>query len=453
LQSYIRLLRENPNFALLWYSQMVSLLGDWFNTIALSILVSQFTGGSGLAISLFLMARFFPPLVFGPLAGVLVDRHNRQRILVLCDLLRAGVVLSFLLVNSPNQLWIIYVLTFVQFTLSALFEPAQSAIIPALVKREDLVLTNTVTNVTWSAMLAFGAIVGGSVTAILGIQFALVVDALSFVIAAYLLSRIKIDAPIAIETSVEGEKSTGGLLEGLRYIRKHPTVAAILTIKGGGSIGNIDTLMTIYATQLFILGSSGQLSLGILYCAYGIGAVMGPLALNRVNDGSISRMRNLILIGFILTSLGWILLWGGNTIAFIAFAIVIRAMGGSINWTYSSVILQKSVPDNYLGRVFAVDLTVFQLVTVISTIAHGWIIDVMNNRPYFPLLESSSSPLFRESLHLFYQPILAQNLATIALWTGFISLIPLIFWVIILPKIKRRELSPAVEFDTVTQST
>ncbi len=448
MQSYINLLRENPNFALLWYAQVVSLLGDWFNTIALSILVAQYSGGSGLAISLFLMARFLPPLLFSPLAGVLVDRFDRKKILVYCNLLRVFVVLGFLLVNTPDLLWLIYALTIVQFSLSALFEPGQSAITPAIVKRDDLVLANTLASITWSAMLAFGAIIGGAVAAIFGIQAALIIDAATFGLAAYLLSRINIVYPSNLkEARAEGE--TGGFLEGLRYLRQNPTIAAVLAVKGGGSIGNIDTIMTIYATQLFVLGSSGQFSLGILYSAFGVGAIIGPLVLNRINDGSIKRMRNLIVIGFVLMCGGWFLLGLANTLVLIAVAIIVRAMGGSANWTYSSVIIQKSVPDQYLGRVFSVDLAGFQLVTVLSILAHGWIIDVMNERLHLPLMEMQVSPIFTEGVGLLYRPMLAQNLSIIAIWTGIVSVLPLLFWIVVLPKIKRRELIPAASEVTV----
>ena len=98
MSRYMQLLRNNPNYAYLWVSRMISLLGDWFNTIVLSALVNEYSGGSGLAISMFLMARFLPALVIGPYAGVLVDRFDRKRLLIYSDVLRTGVVLMYLLV-------------------------------------------------------------------------------------------------------------------------------------------------------------------------------------------------------------------------------------------------------------------------------------------------------------------------------------------------------------------
>ncbi len=149
MYGYVQLLRDNPNYARLWIAQAVSLLGDWFNTIALSTLVARFANQSGLAIALLLLARFLPPLLVGPFAGVLVDRLNRKRLLIFSDSLRVVVVLLFLLATGPEWLWLIYLLTVIQFSLSALFEPARSAIIPALVKPDDLVRANLLGSATW----------------------------------------------------------------------------------------------------------------------------------------------------------------------------------------------------------------------------------------------------------------------------------------------------------------
>src|SRR5687767_15458558 len=93
---YLELLRTNKDFRLLWLGQVVSQLGDWFNTIALYTLVLEITGGSGRAIGLVLVTRFLPTVVLGPFAGVIADRFDRRRVMIVSDLARAFVVLGFL---------------------------------------------------------------------------------------------------------------------------------------------------------------------------------------------------------------------------------------------------------------------------------------------------------------------------------------------------------------------
>src|SRR5258708_9298281 len=98
MRRYLQLLRRHPAYARLWLAQVVSQMGDWFTTIALATLVARFTNNSGLAVSGLMLARFIPPLLVGPLAGVIIDRLNRQYLLIISDLVRAALAIGFLFV-------------------------------------------------------------------------------------------------------------------------------------------------------------------------------------------------------------------------------------------------------------------------------------------------------------------------------------------------------------------
>lgn len=414
MSAYLQLLRRNPDFANLWVAQVISLLGDWFNTIVLSALVSAYSGGSGLAVSAFLLARFVPPLLIGPLAGVLVDRMDRRRLLIISDVARAVVVLLFLLATGPDRLWLIYLLTVIQFSLSAVFEPGRSAILPSLLPPQDLVHANTLGSITWSVMLAVGAIAGGLVAAVLGSAAALIVDAATFLLSAVFISRIRLlphSHPARADVPPDQPDDQRRLIDGLRYLAAHPGTAAVLLVKLGQSLGNVDALVIIYATELFIMGQDSTTPLSIMYTAFGVGAVLGPLLTNRINDGSVGQMRRLIGLGFAWITLGWLVFGGASTLALVSGALVLRAMGGSINWTYSSVIIQKSVPDQFLGRVFSLDMAGFQLASVISTIITGLVIETLGS----------------------------QQVRQVVIGLGLISLVPFAGWVLIVYLIERRQ--------------
>ena len=147
---YIELLRGNRAFRLLWLGQVVSQLGDWFDTIAVYTIALRLTGSSR-AVALIMVARFLPSVVMGPLSGVVADRFSRRSIMIMADLLRAIVVLGFLLVRRPDQMWLIYVLTIFQLAFSAFFEPAKTAAIPSIVSERELLSANAIASVTWSA--------------------------------------------------------------------------------------------------------------------------------------------------------------------------------------------------------------------------------------------------------------------------------------------------------------
>lgn len=414
MQGYIQVLRRNPGFARLWMAQAVSLLGDWFNTVVLFALVTAYSPeeSRGMAISGLLLARFLPQLLVSPYAGVLIDRFNRKHLLIMSDLLRSVIVLMFLFTNSPDRLWLIYTLTVAQFILSAVFEPGRSALLPTVCRREDLVIANTLGSVTWSVMLAAGGGIGGLIAGYVGIEFALVVDALTFLVSALLIISIKSTSaapPEQTEPAAPEHKVT--FMDGVRYLLARPSVAAALLIKLGGSIGSIDLLMTIYATSYFVMGENGTLSIGILWSAFGIGSVLGPVLLNRFNDGSVKKMRRLVIVGYIWISIGWLLFGMAPSLLIASLALMVKAMGSSIYWTYSSVILQKSVDDEYLGRAFSIDMTGFQLSTVVSVLIVGAVVDTIGT----------------------------DNARLVAYGTAVVSLIPLALWSLIVPWLERRE--------------
>jgi predicted MFS family arabinose efflux permease len=435
MMGYVQLLRRNPRFVRLWMAQAVSLLGDWFSTIALSSLVSRFTGGSGLALSGLILARFIPPLFVGPFAGVLVDRLNRKHLLIFSDVLRAVVVLMFLFVSRPDTLWLLYLLTIIQFSLSSIFEPSQSAILPSLVVADDLILANTLGSVTWSVMLALGAVIGGLVTAVVGTTLALLIDASTFVVSALLISSIQVNAIPGKSSHVEHAHHERGFIDGLRYILRRPVLALTLLIKAGGNVGNIDLFMIIYATQFFIVGENGSGALGLLYSAFGFGAFIGPVVLNRVNNRSISRMRSLVSIGYLWIVFGWIIFGGAPTLFVAALGIILKAMGSAVYWTFSSVIIQKSVPDEFLGRVFSIDLFFFRLATAFSTVITGWLVD---RAGFLSGITLSTAYKFLMTNTLQYSPS-DNNIRTIVFGTGIASLLPLIIWSLLLPYMNRAD--------------
>jgi MFS family permease len=415
VSGYIRLLRTHPDFARLWLAQVISLFGDWFNTIVLLALVARYSDEQtkGLAVSGFLLARLVPPLLVSPFAGVLVDRFDRKRLLIFSDVLRAGVVLLLLVANAPDRLWLIYVLTIVQFTLSAIFEPGRSAITPSLIPHDELVAANTLSSVTWSVMLAVGAMVGGVVADLFGTSTALVIDALSFALSAVLITQIRIPQQGPTVHSVKPVQDRT-FMDGLRYVARHPETAVTLLVKLGQSLGNVDALVTIYATEVFVLGKDGTTSLSILFASFGIGAVLGPLMLNRFNDGSVRTLRRLIAVGFVWIVLAWLLMSGAASLWVVALALVIRAMGGSVNWTYSSVIIQKSTANEYLGRMFSLDMAGFQFASIISILVTGILVDTIGT----------------------------PNIQQIVLLMAVVSMIPLLLWLLTLVWLEKRSAVP-----------
>src|SRR5438309_7463858 len=265
---YGELLRGNRSFRLLWLGQVVSQMGDWFDTIAVYTIALKLTG-SGRSVALIMVARFLPSVVMGPLSGVVADRFSRRTIMIAADLLRALVVLGFLLVRRPDQMWLVYVLTVMQLAFSAFFEPAKTAAIPSIVSDRELLPANAIASVTWSIMLTLGAALGGFVTGWFGTNAAFVLDSLTFVASAILISRVRFpkrsERPKS-KLTVSKALGVTDTIEGARYVKQRPRVFAYLMVKTAWGLGGgIMTLLAVFGEKIFPVGGKTATGIGVLF--------------------------------------------------------------------------------------------------------------------------------------------------------------------------------------------
>jgi MFS family permease len=375
---YIDLLRRNRSFRQLWLGQVVSQMGDWFDTIALYTIILQLTG-SGRDVGLLLVARFVPSFFFGPISGVIADRFSRQRIMIVSDVLRAFVVLGFLFVRRADQLWIIYVLTVFQLGLSTFFEPAKTAAIPSIVEDRELVAANAISSVTWSVMLTLGAAIGGFITSSFGTNAAFILDAASYVLSAVLIASIRLPKRKKRERQ---KLSFGRLLgitetvDGIKYVKDRPRVLATLLVKPAWGLGGgILTLLAVFGERIFPVGRNAAAGIGVLFAARGIGTAVGPIVARRISGEGNKRMQISIGIAFLLGGIGYMLFGSATSFVFALVVLGIAHCGGSILWVFSTVILQREVEDKFRGRVFAAELALLTLTMAASNYVTGELLD------------------------------------------------------------------------------
>ncbi len=383
LQSYISLVKHNHDFRRLWFSQIISQLGDWFNLIASAALVAQLSG-SGLAIGGLFIARLLPPFLLGPVVGVVADRFDRRKILITSDLLRAVIVLGFLLVRTPQNVWLLYVLTVLQLSISAFFEPTRAAILPGIVDYRNLVTANALASVTWSTMLALGAALGGLATAALGITSAFVIDSATFLLSAWFITRLS-DRASLIDTGDQPASAGWGMfVDGLRYLWDRPGTLMVALLKASSALafGGIEIVQVTFAEQIFPLGRDASATLGLIYLAVGLGTGLGPVVARRITGDEKSPMYWAIFVGYLAMLAGYLLLGWGASLPIVLLATFIRTIGTGINWVYASSLLQLTVPPSYLGRVFAFDMAMMTLASATSTLWAGWASDNLGWSPH-----------------------------------------------------------------------
>jgi MFS family permease len=375
---YVELLRGNRSFRQVWLGQVVSQMGDWFDTIALYTIILRLTG-SGRAVGLLLVARFVPSFLLGSLSGVVADRFSRRSIMIISDLLRAVVVLGFLFVRRAEQLWIIYFLTVLQLALSTFFEPAKTAIIPSIVSDRELVAANAISSVTWSAMLTIGAAVGGLVTGWFGTDVAFILDALTYLLSAALIASVRIPKRPPRQ---KGELTVGRALgitqtiEGARYVKRRPRVLALLLVKPAWGLGGgILTLLAVFGEKIFPVGRNAATGIGVLFAARGIGTAVGPIVARRISGEGKTPMQVSIGIAFLIGGAFYVAFGWATSFVMALIVLGLAHTGGSILWVFSTVLLQRTVEDNFRGRVFAAELALLTLTMAISNYATGELLD------------------------------------------------------------------------------
>jgi MFS family permease len=372
LSSYLSLLRDNRNFRLLFIGQTISQLGDWFNAVAVFALLLDLTG-SATAVAWMMIVQFLPVTFLGPMAGVIVDRVDRRRLMIGTDIVRGCLILALLVIHTADQVWIAYLVMAFIVGAQAFFEPARTATIPNVTSADELLPANALSSAMWSAMLAIGASVGGLVTAVAGRNVAFAINAASFVASALFIAQTRYDSTPAAGPRPSGFLAVtgiGDLIEGARYVRQRGHVAALMLVKAGwGLAGGVLLLLTIFGQRVFPLGAGSAAGIGVLYGARGVGAGLGPIALRWILGQEPRRLRRTIGPAYFMVGIFYVALAGAPTLWIAALCVLFAHFGGSILWVFSTVLLQLEVPDKFRGRVFATELA---LVTLMSSASSYW---------------------------------------------------------------------------------
>jgi MFS family permease len=375
VSGYVSLLRRNPAFTRLYVAQLASFAGDWLATVALLGMALEMTGSSGVA-ALVLALQTGGFAAASPVAGLVADRLDRRRLMVAVDVARVPIALAFLLARDPGTLWIALVAVLFLAIGAALFEPTSSAALPNLVEPEDLPTANVLIGSAWGTMLALGAALGGVIAVTLGRDAAFVANALSFAVSALLIIGIR----RPLQTPRDGHQAPVRLADAIvttvRFVRPRRTVAAFLLTKTSFGIGTgIVALLAVFGRNVF---AAGDVGIGLLFAARGLGALLGPfLARSLMGTDDRGLLRGIgLAFGVLTVSYGLFPLAPGIWLA--APLVFLAHCGGGAQWTFSTLGLQRSTPDEIRGRVFSVDYGLVTLVIAASTLFAGFLADAVD---------------------------------------------------------------------------
>jgi MFS transporter, DHA3 family, macrolide efflux protein len=230
-----------PDFRRLWTGQVISDFGDALTSLALLLVVNQLTGSTA---ALALMAIFLalPQVTVGVLAGVYVDRWDRRKVMLASDLLRAGLVLGFVFVQSVDRLWLLYLLAISQAAVGTFFTPARTALIPSIVARDGLMAANSLSQASRLVAGVLGSAAAGVMVGVFGVSWpAFAIDSLTFVVSFFFVLRISASGQIAARAAKQSAGIYRSVVEGLTVVARSrllvgTLVSAAVVMLGLGAI-------------------------------------------------------------------------------------------------------------------------------------------------------------------------------------------------------------------------
>ncbi|MDT5269982.1 MAG: hypothetical protein QOH49_2168 [Acidobacteriota bacterium] len=420
--TYRELLAGNADFRRLWTGQVVSEIGDWLNNIAVLALAIQLAGAGrvGLAVATYAIARHLPLFIFGPVAGVVVDRVSRRRVMIAADMTRAVLALGFMFANRAGSLALIYVVGASLFSVSAFFNAAKRASIPNLVSStEELLSANSLSASTTAATIAVGSALGGVIATALGRDTVFVLNTLTFLASAEMIRRIrkpvsrerKVSREQRVESSQDNSQSSPpsnttarrspltayftDFREGLRYVRRDRVLAAVFMVAGGWGLGN-GAARALYSLFGASLGEQAAVRWGasvhavaerptdfgisVLFVAMGLGGVLGAPLARRFNSGAVEGLGARMGRSLTLDGCGLLLFSLTPNLFGAAALLVAREMNFAIWWTAQQTLLMRRTEDAFAGRVFASYETLTTLMMVGSILVSGAAADRLGMR-------------------------------------------------------------------------
>ncbi len=379
MSSLAALLSRNSNYRYTWAGQVVSEIGDYFNNVAVLALIMQ-QSGSGLVVSGFWLARAIPAVVAGPVAGVVLDRLDRRRVMIASDLVRAAIALAFVLTIRRQSPWLLYGLSAALMFASPFFTSGRSAILPAIAEAEDLHTANSLTQTTGWATLSAGSLLGGISAARFGYATAFVINALSFVFSACCIWRIstaegfrpKRAHPVRVDSKASVPSGAWAeYVQGLAYLRSVPLLLGIGMISVGWALGGgaAQVLFALFGDQVFHRGPSG---IGALSGFAGIGLLIGGGLGHAVGQrASFDGYKRAVTVAYLFHGATYMIFSQMQSYPAALVLLMFSRVGMAVTTVLNTSQLLRHTPDEFRGRVFATMETIRWPVMIFSMAAAG----------------------------------------------------------------------------------
>jgi len=376
-KGYIEFFSSNAKYRRLWAASVISLLGEWFNTIALFLLILEYSGSEFLLGILFSVRM----ILFGisqPINGLLADRLNRKSLMLWSNIAQIFLALTFLMVDGPEDMWWLIAVSGIMMLFHGVYVTAERAAVPNIVDDDDLITANAIGSASWSTALCTGAMLGGIVVSQWGTDAAFVIDSFTFLLSAIILIPLSIEQTVdenmkgpIFRTAVKNIKIGWDRIYSDKKLLRIVFAKTSWNLAGAGLAG---VFLVLAGSD--ISGYGAAFGFGLFFFARGIGTGIGPLIARSVFKDR-SKWPN--MVGLLVSLSGIFYFFVGLTIDYYlpltVFLIICAHSASGGNWVLSTVLTQTWVEDEVRGRVFSMDMLLLGLSAGFSTTTAGYLVE------------------------------------------------------------------------------
>jgi MFS transporter, DHA3 family, macrolide efflux protein len=381
---YLRLVR-NRNFSMLWTGQLISFFGDRLHQVALGFLVLDRFGE--LEVGFAFAAAALPNMLLGPIAGAFVDRWDRRTTMIVCDLVRAGLVL-LIPVAIEISILLVYAIAFGVATVTLIFRPAKTAVVPQIVEQRDLVTANSANTVgeTFADLggLAIAGLIVAALSNIIGAVF--VIDAATYLLSAAFIFAMSMPRLGELERHRGISTLLGDIVEGWRFLRRQAELFANTLVSVVAQIATGTAIVVSFAYAENILTHqvlAGPTRYGLIMASIGVGSVIGGIGVGWV--GGRIRKGPMILAGYVMMGVSMMAI-GLVTDTFAAMALFFASGFANMLFLVPSITLfQERTPQRLMGRVVATRQALVFAAISASMAVSGWLSAIIGPPMVFAL--------------------------------------------------------------------
>jgi MFS family permease len=363
MNQYIQLLKSEPTLRRLSAIQLIAYFGAWFSNVAIYTLLLQMQV-SPEVVAFTAMLHFLSGIVQAPFSGSIIDNMKPKKLMLILIAVEIFATLFLVFVDNLSDLWLLYTLVFLKMAAASFYFTTEMSLLPKLLGGEKLQKANELHSIIWSLSYTLGMAISGFVVFWLGVKVAFILDAMMFVVAFFLLYKLRIE----VEFIKSKESLKEMMRDSFRYFKRNPHAVHLMLMHSFVGLTAFDALVALMVDKYYASIIATSLALGLLHASRAVGLVIGPVILgNWINN---KRLVNIFIFQAFAI---WLWAYLMKDFYMSLFASVIVGFFTTTLWSYTYTLLQKNIEKKYYGRIVAYNDMLFLTSATITSFMIGFL--------------------------------------------------------------------------------